>query len=177
MTKQGAGSGGEANAHRQRIREILLDKGILAIIVALVVAFSNARLADVRAGHERQRVLAEREVDAYEHAWQALIDLRAFLAPLRERPSEPELEKATMDAAFKFASAIDAEAIYLAPDLYARIARFSDSSLANFVTLWSDAAPVAVDASAWQALDADAEALRIAIREEVYKRRSNGPPT
>jgi len=177
--------------HRYRNREILLDKGILAAILALLVVIANARLEsyksslqndlesykvslqsqldDIRASREKQRVLAEREVTAHENIWKGLADLRRFLAPHFGKPLDDATETELTKNIFNFTQVVEGEALYLEDSLRNSLKSFMEEALPEFVVSWQSAPELSNEI--WERLSAKIEAIGEATRSAIYAKR------
>src|ERR1041385_8233995 len=95
---------------RYRIREVLLDKLVLAVLLGALALYGNWRLKryeqtlngeldQLREVYNFQRILAEREFKAHEDAWNALVAFRSVTNAYLGEPMTPESDEKVKAAA------------------------------------------------------------------------------
>jgi hypothetical protein len=179
--------------HRYRIREVLIDKGVLAVIVGVLAVLANARLQayksgldtrlesyksslelqldEFRASREKQRVLAEREIDAHEKVWKALVGLRRFLGPKLDSSFDEATEREFNQQIFQFTQVVEEESVYLDRPLHDRLGSFVDPVLADFRVNWELAPNSVMSKSLWDGISNEIDTLGQQIRATIYARR------
>lgn len=185
----------EKTKHRFRVREILLDKGILAVVLALLAFFTNARLAEYKAGldvrldelrasRERQRVIAEREVTAYEDIWKALIQFRRELELFYDKSlcgpkREPGLlcgpnARAISSSVLDFEQAYSAASIYLAKPLRVHLDAFVGVTFPEAFVKWEHAKGSTLPPGVWNQLTTEMNSIGEEIRGQIYSAKPSG---
>lgn len=168
--------------HRYRVREIILDKGILAVIFVGLAVVANARLEshktslqhqldDLRASRERQRVLAEREIVARETVWKSLIEMRQFIAPYYGKPLDESAESKFTEQVFSLSRTVEGEALYLEEALQLHIDSLVGKTLPEFLVNWDSSPKKIFTSEDWASLSTTMESIGREVRGAIYKRR------
>ena len=167
--------------HRYRVREVILDKGILAAVLAVLVMFTNARLAEYKAGlderlaqlntsRERQRVLAEREISAYETIWKALISLRRSLEPFYGQTYDAKTEAAVTRSILDFEQVLAAESIYLSSPLRDHLDKFVGETFPEAIVSWEREKASKLSPGIWNGLTGEMNKIGEEVRAATYER-------
>mgnify|MGYP001482949604 CR=1 FL=1 len=135
----------EVLKHRLRLREILLDKLVLALLLVAAAFYANQRLAQqerifsgemeqLRSLYDLQRQIDQREVGAHERAWMAV---SAFSAFVTERCEESIPLDPVQAQAYKLFSALDVEKLYLTPVARSLLDGFFSDDVPALIDRWS----------------------------------------
>lgn len=134
---------------RFRIREVLLDKLVLAVLLVAVAMYGNwrleqyehamdAQLEQLRQTYNFERVVAEREVRAHEDAWNALVAFRkltnSYLGEKMTPESDEKIEAATME----LSQLLDVQQMYLDPAVQREVEALYKKTIPAFIERWTD---------------------------------------
>lgn len=135
----------EVLKHRLRLREILLDKMVLALLLVAAGFYANQRLAQqehafssemerLKSVYDFQRQLDQREIGAHERAWKAVSEFSAFVTEHSEEsiPLDP-----VQTQAYKLYSALDVEKLYLTPAARSMLDGFFTVDVPALIDCWS----------------------------------------
>lgn len=134
--------------HRLRLREIFLDKFVLAILLAGLAFYANQRLAryentldgeleQLKSVYNFQRILDQREIDAHESAWSAVAKFRAFVDSEIDTKFSPDLEEKILASNSELNMVLQMQSLYLTPKTQDAISNFLKADVERLVDEWS----------------------------------------
>lgn len=134
--------------HRLRLREIFLDKFVLAILLASLAFYANQRLAryentldgeleKLKSVYNFQRILDQREIDAHESAWNAVAKFRAFVTSELDTQFSSDLEEKISASNSELNMVLQMQSLYLTQKTQDAISSFLKTDVERLVDEWS----------------------------------------
>lgn len=176
----------EALKHSLRIREIVLDKLVLALIVIAAGLYGNfllkqheatlsRELEGLKAGYNLQRVLAEKEIAAHEAAWKAVTAFRTTIDSFIGKPFSEAAEAQVENAARTLSADLDLHRFYLTDRSRKVVEDFFNSQIPLLIDAWSgEDGRGDLTREKWESFVTSAENVRNVLVEEVKRRNING---
>ena len=181
-------SADEKLKHRLRIREILLDKLILAILLLAISVYADRRLAryesaldheleKLKSAYNFQRLLDQREIEAHERVWRAVSEFKAFVDGNIDQAFSNELSDQLLANGLALYSQLEVESLYLTPRTSQAVTSYFETDIPQLVNDWSGPEGRGkLSASLWKGFsERTAQVGRIISEEIQTKRRPRQP--
>lgn len=134
--------------HSLRVKEIVLDKLVLALLLLAAGLYGNFRLKHyettlsrelegLKAVYNLQRILAEKEISAHEGAWEAITEFRKEVDSFVGEKFSTGAEELLHAAGLKLASDLELQQLYLTDRSREAIETFFNTEVPAFIKEWS----------------------------------------
>jgi len=171
--------------HQHKIQEIILDKLILALIVLLAGFGLNQRLSryenaldsqleKLKAAYNLDRILYQREIEAHENTWKALIDFRQATRSHFGHRFDPERNEAMLAAAATLVSVTEFESLYLTQEAKDETKKLYVESFPEFRRRWrEDDKDSVMSKRTWNWWAGNVDAVGEVFSELIQAKRTN----
>lgn len=176
--------------HGLRIREILLDKLGLAVLLGVLLFAANWRmktyesklqtqLDQLKEVYNFQRILAEKDIAALEEVWKGLATFRHKANTYVGKPATEKTVGEVQAAALDLVHVADSNQIYLRDATSAAVSELTSKSLNEFAEKWERDGPQGLSERTLEFLANAIQGVRAQIQADIRARRASPqtPPT
>jgi alpha-N-acetylglucosamine transferase len=168
--------------HRLRIREILLDKLVLAVLLGVLAyggtiilkAYENrlqGQLDQLKEVYNFERILAQSDITAHEKVWLAIADLRFAVNNYKGKPVTDTIVIEIQTIANNVAHVGDQNDIYLTSESRIALNELTKPKLESFIQKWEGDGAEGMSEQTWQFLASATDAVRNRIRADIEAKR------
>ena len=172
----------EAFKFRLKIREILLDKLVLVLLLISVAFWGDKRLTSyensldikldqLREVYQFDRMLAQNEIKAHEKVWENIAGFRKatnfYLGKPFNVSAIDEIEKTTLE----LIKTIDASEIYLTEASLSALKNLYSNKLKEFFNKWEADGKKGMSMETWDTLARATDEVRTRLKSDIYARK------
>lgn len=169
--------------HRLRIREILLDKLGLAVLVGVLLFAGNwlmktyesklqTQLDQLKEVYNFQRILVEKDIAAHDEVWKAIATFRYKANTYLGKRATDENVAEVQAAGVELVRVVDGNEIYLTPATRAAVNELTETRLNKFAEKWVEDGDDGLSETSLKFLGQAIDKVRMQVEADIKARRA-----